>query len=304
MATKKATSKKSTSKSTSTKTASVKKPDAVKTVVKPAVAPKARGSRLASLPKNLVNIVFAELFATFALTLVALATFTEMGPLYVGLTVMALVIGVGAISGAHLNPAVTFGLWSINKLKGLLVPFYWGAQLLGAMLAVIVINLVSNNSLGLSFGHIWSMDWAIFGAELVGMTIFMFGLAAAVSRSDLTTGTRALTIGVALAIGLVTGTTVYSAVRTNAISQYQEKSQSSTEDRPEIPHSVYVKGVVLNPAVALAVVEHTEADLLSSSSNKDDATYSRFSAELVLGTLLGAAVGGNLYRFLVGRKNS
>ena len=305
-----------TKKAASTKKAPARKPAAAKTTVRTVRAeakpePKAviklakvstvSASKATRLPDNIVSVVFAELVGTFILTLVALASFSETGPLYVGLAVSVLVMAVGVVSGGHLNPAVTFGLWSMRKLKTILVPFYWGAQFLGAMLAVIVMNWVASNSLNLNFNHIWSLNWAVMGVELVGAAVFMFGLAAAVSHRDLSTGARAVGIGASLLVGLVVAGTLLNAIKTNDIAAYQKSAQSSTTT-PEIPHIVYVKGASLNPAVALASVEHTQSELMSSSSSEKENTYSRFTSEVVLGTLVGAALGGNLYALLVGRR--
>jgi aquaporin Z len=305
MATKKATSTKKAPvrKSAATKTTvhTVKAEPKETTVIKPVSASSGSVKSTSKLPTNIVNIVFAELVGTFVLTVAALASFTEIAPLYVGLTVSVLVMTIGVVSGAHVNPAVTFGLWSMRKLKTLLVPFYWGAQFLGAMLAVIVMNWVASNSLNLNFNHIWTLDWPIMGVELVGTAVFMFGLAAALHHRELSTGARALGVGASLVIGLVVASTLHSAIKTNDIAAYQKETQSSSKT-PEIPHSVFVKGATLNPAVALASVEHTESELMSSSSTEKENTYSRFTSEVILGTLVGAAIGGNLYALLVSRK--
>jgi glycerol uptake facilitator protein len=48
---------------------------------------------------------------------------------------------VGAISGAHLNPAVTLGLAAIGRFSWALVPGYIAAQMLGAFLGAVVVWL-------------------------------------------------------------------------------------------------------------------------------------------------------------------
>lgn len=58
-----------------------------------------------------------------------------------GLGVAVAVYCVGAISGAHLNPAVTIGLASIGKLAPAQVPVYLAAQMLGAFLGGVVVWL-------------------------------------------------------------------------------------------------------------------------------------------------------------------
>lgn len=309
-----------TKKAASTKKASTKKPAAAKTTVRTVRAdaksevarPVVRSvstSRTASakLPANIVNIVLAELVGTFVLTLVALATLNDSGALYVGLALVVLVFAIGAVSGTHINPAVTFGLWATRKLKTVLVPFYWGAQLLGAMLALIVTNWVSNNSTNLSFDHFWSFNWGIFAVELVAAAVFLFGLTAVVSRRELSAGIRAVGIGLSLTIGLVTGGSLLSTLKTQDVVAYQKKSQATQTDstkamQPEVPYSAYVKGVTANPAIALASTNHSNSELGLSAT--DTATYSYLTSSVVLGTLIGAALGGNLYLLIAGRNKN
>lgn len=309
-----------TKKAASTKKATANKPAAAKTTVRtvraetePAPARQATtsvttksGARKTQLPDNIINIVLAELFGTFILTLVALATFQDAGALYVGIALALLVVSVGAISGSHVNPAVTFGLWTMRKLKTILVPFYWGAQFLGAMLAVIASNWIANSSISLSFNDFMHFDWNIFGVEMVATAVFLFGLAAVISHRDLSVGARAAGIGASLAIGLVVGGTLLTGLKTQDVANYQKEYQESQSDSgasaPKIPHSAFVKGVTANPAVALAVTDNAENKLDTSSANSN--TNSRLTLEVIFGTLVGAAVGGNLYLLIAGRKRS
>jgi len=307
-----------TKKAASTKKATAKKPAAAKTTVrtvraeaKPEAAPVVRTAVTSSksgakLPSNIVNIVLAELVGTFVLTLVALATFTDSGALYVGLALSVLVFAVGAVSGTHINPAVTFGLWATRKLKSILVPFYWGAQLLGAMLALIVTNWVSDSSTNLSFNHFWSFNWGIFACELVGAAVFLFGLTAVLSRRELSAGVRAIGVGLTLTIGLVAGGSLLSTLKAQDVAAYQKDSQSSQTDKsakaPDVPYSAYVKGITANPAVALATTNHSDSEL--GVSTTDSTTYSYFTSSVILGTLIGAALGGNLYLLIAGRNKN
>lgn len=308
-----------TKKAASTKKVTVKKPAAAKTTVrtvradaKPATvkttvvaAKPARRSRV-QLPENIINVVLAELFGTFILALVALATFQDSSALYLGIAFALLVVSLGAVSGAHFNPAVTFGLWTMRKLRTILVPFYWGAQLLGAMLAVIVSNWVANSSISLSFGDFVKFDWGIFGVELVAAAVFLFGFAAVISHRELTAGARAAGIGAALAVGLVVGGTLLTSLKAQDVANYQKAYSATQSDTaaasPEIPHSAFVKSVTANPAIALTVTDNAENKLDPSSANSK--TNSRFTLEVILGTLVGAAVGGNLYLLIAGRRKN
>lgn len=63
-----------------------------------------------------------------------------------GLTVLTMAYTIGGISGCHLNPAVSFGLWAAGRFKAAELLPYIGAQLVGAMAAIgILFVIVSGN---------------------------------------------------------------------------------------------------------------------------------------------------------------
>lgn len=58
------------------------------------------------------------------------------------LAVVFAVYAVGHVSGAHLNPAVTFGLACIGEFSWTMLPGYMVAQLLGAFFGAVLVYLV------------------------------------------------------------------------------------------------------------------------------------------------------------------
>src|SRR5210317_1210315 len=98
----------------------------------------------------------AEFFGTFCLVLggcgsaVLAAAFPEVGigllgvSLAFGLTVMTLVYGLGHISGAHFNPAVSFGLWVGGRFEGKELLPYILAQVLGGLGGAAVLYLIAS----------------------------------------------------------------------------------------------------------------------------------------------------------------
>ena len=52
-----------------------------------------------------------------------------------GLAIAVMVCTVGHVSGAHFNPAVTFGLWTARKISTADAAAYWVAQLFAALVA-------------------------------------------------------------------------------------------------------------------------------------------------------------------------
>lgn len=61
-------------------------------------------------------------------------------PWVFGLTVGVMVYAVGHISGAHFNPAVTLAFAATRRFPVRHVPFYWGAQFLGALAGALLIR--------------------------------------------------------------------------------------------------------------------------------------------------------------------
>lgn len=104
----------------------------------------------------------AEFFGTFWLVLggagsaVLAAAFPELGIGFVGvalafgLTVVTMAYAVGHISGAHFNPAVSFGLWAGKRFSGKELLPYIVAQVLGALFAGLVLYLIASGKAGFS----------------------------------------------------------------------------------------------------------------------------------------------------------
>ena len=105
----------------------------------------------------------AEFFGTFWLVLggcgsaVLAAAFPELGigfagvALAFGLTVMTMAFAIGHISGCHLNPAVSIGLWAGGRFPAKdLVP-YIIAQVLGAIAAGGVLLVIATGKSGGGF---------------------------------------------------------------------------------------------------------------------------------------------------------
>lgn len=307
MATKKTTKSASTTKK---KAAPAKRPTAPKaatTKVRTVSALSSKTKTFGKLDGEVVNVVLAELLGTFVLTMVALLTLQSMMPLYVGLTLAVLVYGIGTISGSHVNPAVSFGLWAAGKLKTILVPFYWGAQLLGAMGAVVIMNLVSSSQMGLDFGHFADFHADIFTVEMVGTAVFLFGFYLVMQRADVSNGHKALGIGLSLTAGLLVASSMFATVQSNVDqTKISSKIDESTNRQvlTNVPHALMVKGPTLNPAVALASSENTDSQLQNQPVQEDESVYTRFGLEVIVGTLIGAAVGANLGRLVSTRFKS
>ena len=55
---------------------------------------------------------------------------------------------IGHISGCHLNPAVTLGLWAGNRFSGREILPYWVAQVAGAVVAAVTLLFIASGAPG------------------------------------------------------------------------------------------------------------------------------------------------------------
>ncbi|MBY5981809.1 aquaporin Z [Ferrimonas balearica] len=102
----------------------------------------------------------AEFFGTFWLVLggcgsaVLAAAFPDVGigllgvALAFGLTVLTMAFAIGHISGCHLNPAVTIGLWAGGRFGAGQILSYILAQVLGGLAAGGVLYLIASGQAG------------------------------------------------------------------------------------------------------------------------------------------------------------
>lgn len=102
----------------------------------------------------------AEFFGTFWLVLggcgsaVLAAAFPDLGigllgvSLAFGLTVLTMAFAIGHISGCHLNPAVSFGLWAGGRFPAKDLLPYIIAQVLGGVAAGGVLYLIASGKAG------------------------------------------------------------------------------------------------------------------------------------------------------------
>ncbi|CAH7334158.1 water channel AqpZ [Vibrio chagasii] len=107
-----------------------------------------------------MNRYIAEMFGTFWLVLggcgsaVLAAAFPDVGigllgvSLAFGLTVLTMAFAIGHISGCHLNPAVTIGLWTGGRFDAKDVAPYIIAQVIGGIIAGGVLFVIASGQAG------------------------------------------------------------------------------------------------------------------------------------------------------------
>lgn len=152
--------------------------------------------------------LFAELFGTFFLVLVATGgpvvnavsggkVGMDAAVVAPGLMVMAIILFMGATSGAHLNPAVTIAFAARGDFPWRRVPGYIAAQLAGAVLA--------SSLLAVLFGHAGSLGATnpATGISDVQDLVIELVLTLGLVSTILGTASRAQSVGswAALAVG-------------------------------------------------------------------------------------------------------
>ncbi|HSD55893.1 MAG TPA: aquaporin [Candidatus Saccharimonadales bacterium] len=201
-----------------------------------------------SLTRKKIAMVMAEFLGTGVLTLAVLAVSkSTIGiPYFVsiaaGLAVAMGTLALGRVSGAHFNPVVTLGLWSVRRIKAVPAIVYVAAQLLGGVAAYYLFSYFINQP----WHNVGTFEGRVLVAEAAGGFIFALGWAAA-SYQKLDAGKAAGVVGISLMLAVL----ISSAGA----------------------------GGIVNPAVALGVKSWVWG------------TY-------VLGPILGAIIGFNLYSLL------
>src|SRR6201982_141087 len=166
--------------------------------------------------------VVAEFFGTLWLVLggcgaaVLAAGFPNLGIGFLGvafafgLTVLTMAYAVGHISGGHFNPAVTVGLWSAGRCANKHVIPYIVAQVIGAIVAALVLWLIASGKTGWVMGSFAANGYgdlspgkyslgSCFITEIVMTFFFLFVIIGTTSKGA-ATGFAGIPIGLALTL--------------------------------------------------------------------------------------------------------
>lgn len=113
-----------------------------------------------------------------------------------GVTVMAVILFMGAVGGAHLNPAVSIMFWLRGDFPARRVPGYIIAQLIGATLACLFLSAV--------FGNVGMLGATEPGAGVHPWQAFLIELAltAGLVSTILGTASRAQNVGTLAAVAV------------------------------------------------------------------------------------------------------
>ncbi|WP_171176332.1 aquaporin [Ruegeria sp. HKCCD8929] len=157
----------------------------------------------------------AEVIGTFTLVFMAFSTILFMKPevgligisLSFGLAVVAMAYGVGPISGAHLNPAVSLGVFLAGRMSAGEMLGYWISQVIGGVLASLVLIAMTADPAGAATAiGPWGTTAALI-FEVVATFIFVTVILGATQEGH-ATPVAGLAIGLTLTMIHLAGITV------------------------------------------------------------------------------------------------
>lgn len=150
----------------------------------------------------------AEFLGTMALVMVAMVL-SEITPVSyfvatsLAVALAAVVVIFGVVSGAHVNPAVTFGMWTARRIGTLRAITYVVAQMLGGLAAWQLYQYLTDKAFP---AQTVTFSTTIWLAEAVGAFILVLGITAAISRA-VDSLQWALAAGSAYFVGIIIAST-------------------------------------------------------------------------------------------------
>jgi aquaporin Z len=129
-----------------------------------------------------------------------------------GLSLLCAAYAIGSISGCHINPAVTAGLWAVGKTKSKDVPYYVVGQVVGGVVGAAIIFVIAHSQTGFdvkangfaSNGYGTHSPGgfklpAVIFTEIIFTALFVFVIAST-SRKSMTVGFTGITVGLMLTL--------------------------------------------------------------------------------------------------------
>ena len=166
----------------------------------------------------------AEFLGTFWLVLggcgsaVLAAAFPGLGigfagvALAFGLTVLTMAYAIGHISGCHLNPAVSIGLWAGGRFPAAKLLPYIVAQVLGAVVAAAVLYVIASGAAGFDVSKGFASNgygahspggYSLLAALVTEVVMTMFFLIVILGATDKRAPAGFAPIAIGLALTLV-----------------------------------------------------------------------------------------------------
>lgn len=202
-----------------------------------------------------------------------------------GLAVMLGIYVAGAISGAHLNPAVTLGLAVTGKFPWRKVLPYWAAQVLGAFVAALILYFVYQGAISNALG----------GAALTADNVSKVGGVFYTSKKAFVGGFGAFGdefLGTALLVGLIL-----------AIVDGRNQPVQANLNPLIIGFLIVAIGASfgLNTGYAINPARDFGPRLWMALAGGGTGSLNDYTWIPIVAPLLGGVVGGLIYEFTIGK---
>jgi len=169
------------------------------------------------MDNSVLKKLVAEVVGTFVLVFGGVGTAVLAGAwvgalgvaLAFGFTLLVMAYAIGPISGCHINPAVTLGMFMAKRIKGKEALLYMVAQVIGAILAAGILFVVASGAPGFDavasgFGSNGDGDHSPGGYELGAVMVIEVVLTALLVLTVLFTTDKKAAAGFAgIPIGIV-----------------------------------------------------------------------------------------------------
>lgn len=232
----------------------------------------------------MIGALVAEFIGTF---IFAAAVIAGQGqPILVFFALVGVVLAVGGLSGGYVNPALTIAAWVTKRMSGMRALGYIVAQVLGAMLAIVLLDLfvkaapVPAASAADAYSAASSAapalfkaaaipngkEWLIFLSEFIGTAIFGFAVANA-TREKKDRTAAAFTVGIGIFLGLmVAGSAAAFVGGSSILNPAVAISLQAITFSSVWPIGVYVIGACLG-----AILGFVLYDLIRTAEDKQQA---------------------------------
>lgn len=169
--------------------------------------------------RAVVAPVLAEFLGTGILVMVALILGQTTAVSYFIATSLAIAATIvymifSTVSGAHTNPAITFGMWTARRIGTLKGMAYIAAQLLGGLAAWQLFQYLTNHTLP---ARTVSFSTPVWLAEVVGTGVLALAFTAAWNKG-VETLNSAISVGAAYFVGILIAATASSGYINPAIA--------------------------------------------------------------------------------------
>lgn len=213
----------------------------------------------------------AEFIGTFLLASIIIAG--QGQPIFVLFGLIGIVLLIGAVSGAHVNPAITVGAWATKRIGWFRALAYIIVQVLGAIVAFVTLKAFLAGadvpsaealSYGASAPALFSAQaigdvaeagkqWYAVFAEVLGTAILGYAVAHATRSKD--SLVAALSVGTGIFIALMVGITVAGYVGASSILNPAVATALQAFDTSVWSYAVYALAPVIGGIIGFVLYD-------------------------------------------------